>query len=75
MPNETDDALVVCPYFARFHRGKNAMCQIICEGIAAGTESGVIFTGRDAMHRWTVRYCNTYDYDRCPMAAAIGGKK
>lgn len=75
MPNDADSALVVCPYFVRFHGGKNAICQIVCEGVAPGVESGVIFTGKSAMHAWTSRWCNTYKYENCPMARAIRGEE
>ena len=75
MANVKENALVICPYFLRFAGGKNAVCQIVCEGLAPGVESGVIFTGKEAMHQWTGRWCNTYEYGGCPLAAVLGGKE
>lgn len=73
MANDKDAARVICPFFLRFAGGKNAMCQIICEGFVPGVESGVLFTGKAAMHQWTDRWCNTYEYGGCPLASALQG--
>jgi hypothetical protein len=68
MPNDTATALVICPFFHRFVRSGR---EIICDGLSEGVESGTVFPSHSALELWTGNLCNTFQYDRCPVAKAV----
>lgn len=64
-------ARVICPYFLRFTMERRA---IVCEGMVAGVQSATVFRRRDEMEKYSERYCETYKYNRCPVARACALK-
>lgn len=67
MPNDAATAKVICPFFHRFTREERA---IICEGPGKDLEAGTLFRSSKAMTVWTGSFCNTFQYERCPVAQA-----
>ncbi len=68
MPNDAATAQVICPFFHRFTRTGR---EIICDGWEKGTEAGTLFASHSALEVWTGKLCNTFQYDRCPVAKAV----
>lgn len=64
-------ARVICPYFQRHTDGRNT---IVCEGVARGVETAMVFRGREQMERYSEKYCETYKYGHCPLARAVSLK-
>ena len=64
-------ARIICPYYLRHTNERRA---IVCEGLAPGAESAMVFRGRVAMERYSEKYCETFKYGHCPLARAMSLK-
>jgi len=64
-----DGGAVVCPFYLR-----EAPKSVACEGLSDGTVTLTRFTSREAKERYKLRYCDTFTYSRCPLAAALAAK-
>lgn len=64
-------ARIICPFYLR-HTNERRV--IVCEGMAPGLQSAMLFRSRRDMERYSEKYCETYHYNRCPMARAVALK-
>ena len=72
MPNMTQNARIICPYFLRL--GNNGR-SVMCEGLAPGSEIMNCFRGSKKFDKWVHGACETLQYaDHCPLARAVGEK-
>lgn len=59
-------ANVVCPYYKNHDEH-----EIRCMGIQRGCGLHCAFANVSVRRRWMLRYCNTFDYRQCILAAAL----
>lgn len=65
-------ARIICPFYKRHTDNRRT---IVCEGVAEGrVETAMVFTSRELMERYSGKYCETFRYNRCPLARAINLK-
>lgn len=65
-------ARIICPFYRRHTDGRKT---IVCEGVASGrVETAMVFTCRDHMERYSAKFCETFKYNRCPLARAVSLK-
>lgn len=64
--NENGSAQVICPYYKA--RGEIWVC---CESLVNGTSTRLIFRTREALAQHMWQRCRSYDYWKCPQAAAL----
>ncbi len=71
MPNDAAQANVVCPFYHRFSPNGR---EVICEGIAPGAETCMLFRTRAQRDKWLEALCNTFSYNRCHIAMGVNRK-
>jgi hypothetical protein len=72
MPNISEYARVICPYFLRFDESLRALS---CEGLLPGADMKSCFGKKREMLAWMRGACETYAYaERCPLAKRNEGK-
>lgn len=64
-------ARVICPYFLRFTMERRA---IVCEGMVQGVQSATLFRRREDLEKYCEKFCETFRYNRCPVAKTVGLK-
>lgn len=69
--NDTLRGRVICPYYERHTSQKRA---IVCEGLAAGMETAMLFDCRADMEKYSAKFCETFRYNRCPLARGLAMK-
>lgn len=63
---------IVCPFFKSESAGK---LRIVCEGCAPHTTITINFYGGEAARtEWLIRYCTSWDYRDCSVAAIAAEK-
>lgn len=64
-------ARIICPYYLRHTSERRA---IVCEGMVPGLDSAMLFRRRSDMEKFSEKYCETFHYNRCPIARAVADK-
>lgn len=64
-------ARIICPYFALISMNWRG---IVCEGVVSGARTAMVFRTRRDMEDYSRRYCETFKYNHCPIAQAVGLK-
>lgn len=64
-------ARIICPYFDKLSMDYRL---IVCEGVVNGTKSAMVFRCRADMENYSRKYCESYKYNHCPLAQAVGLK-
>lgn len=70
MPNDSQAAKVICPYFVRYE----GVLEIVCEGLAPGVQTAMRFPCQGKRSKWAEEHCNGFDYGSCPLAAIHDSK-
>ena len=67
MPNETHNAMVICPFYHKVSRQG-----IVCDGVPALSLRCVTeFISNDIRDEYMNDYCATYDWMECPLAKLL----
>lgn len=69
--NIPQKARIICPFFLRFTKERRV---IVCEGMVSGLQSAMLFKRHEDMEKFAGKYCETYHYNRCPLARAVALK-
>ena len=67
MPNENNNAIVICPFYHKVSR-----LGIVCDGIPALSLRCVTdFHNSEIRDEYIRDYCATYDWSECPLARIL----